>query len=165
MNNFSIVSKKIITIEEFLYLRKRWKFHGDTVVFTNGCFDILHQGHIDYLTKAADLGQRLVIGLNSDKSVKTLGKGPSRPLQSEHARALILSSLHFVDAVILFDEHTPEDLIQHANPDILCKGGDYKEDEIAGAPFVKSNGGSVVIIPFLEGYSTTAIEEKIKQSG
>ncbi len=164
MNNFSIVSHKIISIEEFSFLRKRWKFNGDRVVFTNGCFDIIHQGHIDYLTKAADLGNRLVIGLNSDESVKTLDKGPSRPLQNEHSRALILASLHFVDAVILFDEHTPEELITKVEPEVLCKGGDYTVDQIAGADFVKSNGGEVVIIPFLEGYSTTAIEQKIKGS-
>lgn len=164
MNNYQIVLNKIVTPEEYAFLHKRWKFQNNTVVFTNGCFDIIHQGHIDYLTKAADLGNKLVIGLNSDESVKTLDKGPTRPLQNEHARALILASLHFVDAVLLFDDHTPEALIEHVTPDVLCKGGDYKEEEIAGSDFVKSNGGSVVVIPFLEGYSTTAIENKIKNS-
>jgi rfaE bifunctional protein nucleotidyltransferase chain/domain len=140
---------------------QRWKDFNDTVVFTNGCFDILHRGHIDYLSKAAEQGDRFVIGVNTDRSVSTL-KGPKRPIIDEDSRALKLASLAFVDAVILFDEETPLELITELKPNVLIKGGDYTEETVVGADFVKSNGGKVMLIPFLEGYSTSSIIEKIK---
>jgi rfaE bifunctional protein nucleotidyltransferase chain/domain len=136
-----------------------WRNAGETLVFTNGCFDILHAGHVDYLAKAASLGSKLIIGLNTDASVKRL-KGLSRPLQSEQDRAFILSALEFVSAVVLFDEETPEKLIQEVNPNILVKGADYTIGQVAGADFVIKNGGSVVLLPLLSGRSTTGIIKK-----
>jgi rfaE bifunctional protein nucleotidyltransferase chain/domain len=148
------------------------RFKGHKVVFTNGCFDILHLGHIDYLAKASDLGDELYIGINSDASIKRLGKGPSRPLQDENARAMILASLHFVNGVIIFDEDTPLELIEFVKPDILVKGADYDANAfdpndkkyIVGSDVVKRNGGEVKTIQFLEGHSTTGIESKIRES-
>lgn len=137
-----------------------WQLHNEKVVFTNGCFDILHLGHIDYLTKAADLGDRLIIAVNTDASVSSL-KGPSRPIIDEETRAMKLASLVFVDAVILFGEETPIQLITEVRPNILVKGGDYTIDTIVGASEVQDNGGEVVVIPFLEGHSTTSIVNKI----
>ncbi len=137
-----------------------WHLHNEKVVFTNGCFDILHLGHIDYLTKAADLGDRLIVAVNTDKSVSVL-KGPSRPIIDEETRAMKLASLVFVDAVILFSEQTPLELIIEVRPNVLVKGGDYTIDTIVGASEVQDNGGQVVVIPFLEGHSTTSIINKI----
>ena len=137
-----------------------WQLHNEKVVFTNGCFDILHLGHIDYLTKAADLGDRLIIAVNTDASVSSL-KGPSRPIINEETRAMKLASLVFVDAVILFGEETPLKLITEVRPNVLVKGGDYTIDTIVGASEVQDNGGEVVVIPFLEGHSTTSIVNKI----
>jgi rfaE bifunctional protein nucleotidyltransferase chain/domain len=133
-----------------------WKFLNQKIVFTNGCFDILHRGHIEYLSQARDLGQVLVIGINSDASVRRI-KGEGRPVQDETSRALVLASLRFVDAVILFDEDTPQDLIELVQPEVLVKGGDYTEETIVGAEFVKARGGEVVTIPLVEGYSTSSI--------
>jgi D-glycero-beta-D-manno-heptose 1-phosphate adenylyltransferase len=138
-----------------------WRFKETKVVFTNGCFDILHLGHIDYLSKARDLGNLLVVGLNTDESVRRI-KGMNRPIQDEHSRAMILASLSFVDYVIFFDEDTPYELIKDIQPDILVKGADYKPADIIGYDIVSAKGGSIITIPFLEGYSTTAIEQKIK---
>ena len=137
-----------------------WQLHNEKVVFTNGCFDILHLGHIDYLTKAADLGDRLIIAVNKDASVSAL-KGPSRPIIDEETRAMKLASFVFVDAVILFGEETPLQLITEVRPNVLVKGGDYSIDTIVGASEVQDNGGEVVVIPFLEGHSTTSIVNKI----
>ena len=137
-----------------------WQLHNEKVVFTNGCFDILHLGHIDYLTKAADLGDRLIIAVNTDASVSSL-KGPSRPIIDEETRAMKLASLVFVDAVILFGEETPLKIITEVRPNVLVKGGDYTIDTIVGASEVQDNGGEVVVIPFLEGHSTTSIVNKI----
>ncbi|MFT5951585.1 MAG: rfaE bifunctional protein nucleotidyltransferase chain/domain [Bacteroidia bacterium] len=137
-----------------------WQLHNEKVVFTNGCFDILHLGHIDYLTKAADLGDRLIIAVNTDASVSAL-KGPSRPIIDEETRAMKLASFVFVDAVILFGEETPLQLITEVRPNVLVKGGDYSIDTIVGASEVQDNGGEVVVIPFLEGHSTTSIVNKI----
>lgn len=137
-----------------------WQLHNEKVVFTNGCFDILHLGHIDYLTKAADLGDRLIVAVNTDSSVSAL-KGPSRPIIDEETRAMKLASLVFVDAVILFGEETPLKLITEVRPNILVKGGDYTIDTIVGASEVQDNGGEVVVIAFLEGHSTTSIVNKI----
>jgi rfaE bifunctional protein nucleotidyltransferase chain/domain len=134
---------------------------GRKIVFTNGCFDILHHGHLDLLARAADQGNVLVLGLNTDNSVKRL-KGPERPVTNEQDRAFQVASLLCVDAVCLFDEDTPAELIQALRPDVLVKGGDYTIDKIVGADFVQKNGGRVEIIPFVNGYSTTSIIERIK---
>ncbi len=139
-----------------------WRFKNDKIVFTNGCFDILHKGHIEYLIKAASLGTKLVIGLNTDASVKRL-KGDSRPVNDEKARALLLASLIFVDEVILFDTDTPRDLIDFIQPDVLVKGGDYKIEEIVGYDIVKAKGGEVITLDFIEGYSTTSTIEKMNK--
>jgi rfaE bifunctional protein nucleotidyltransferase chain/domain len=133
-----------------------WKFQGRKVVFTNGCFDILHRGHIEYLSKARDCGDVLIIGLNTDASVRRL-KGEKRPVQDEQTRALILASLRFVEGVVLFDEDTPYDLISFLKPDVLVKGGDYSRETIVGADVVEASGGEVVVIPLVEGYSTSGI--------
>ncbi|MBW6460017.1 MAG: D-glycero-beta-D-manno-heptose 1-phosphate adenylyltransferase [Bacteroidales bacterium] len=133
-----------------------WRFQMRKIVFTNGCFDVLHRGHIEYLSKARDLGDMLIIGLNTDDSVKRI-KGEGRPVQDQASRALILASLRFVEAVILFDEDTPYDLISMIKPDVLVKGGDYSEETIVGADIVKENGGEVVTIPLVEGYSTSGL--------
>lgn len=156
-----LISDKIYTSNTALAEQvKRWKLHNEKVVFTNGCFDILHLGHIDYLTKAADLGDRLIIGVNTDASVSDL-KGPARPIIDEETRITKLASLIFVDAVILFGEATPLKLIKEVLPNVLVKGGDYTIDTIVGAVETKETGGEVIVIPFLEGHSTTAIVNKI----
>lgn len=138
-----------------------WKGSGQSIVFTNGCFDILHRGHLDYLCRAASLGNILVIGVNTDASVRRL-KGEGRPINNEQDRAFALASLLFVDAVCLFDEDTPAALIEEVKPDVLAKGGDYTIERIVGAPEVLARGGKVEVIPFLEGYSTTGLIEKIR---
>ena len=140
----------------------QWQADGQKVVFTNGCFDIVHLGHIDYLEKARALGHKLVLGLNTDASVSRL-KGPTRPVVNEYARARMMAAFAFVDAVILFDEPTPLALIQTICPDILVKGDDYSLQNIVGADFVLANGGAVETISLVQGYSTTALIEKIKQ--
>lgn len=133
------------------------------VVFTNGCFDILHVGHVRYLKEARELGDLLVIGLNTDASVQRL-KGPGRPVQFEGARAEILAALACVDYVALFDDETPARLIERVRPEILVKGGDYSIETIVGAPFVQSYGGQVKVLPFSEGFSTTSIIAKMKKN-
>ena len=147
--------QKILTVTQFS------QFSNDlqNVVFTNGCFDIIHAGHIDYLSKARNLGDVLVVGLNSDESVRRL-KGPQRPINDVDARSKVLASLFFVDYVIVFEEDTPLNLIKSVRPDILVKGGDYTRDTVVGADFVESYGGKVVILPFIKGYSTTSIINK-----
>ncbi|MDA8886373.1 D-glycero-beta-D-manno-heptose 1-phosphate adenylyltransferase [Bacteroidia bacterium] len=162
MNWQEIINDKIYSSREALATQVlKWQVHNESVVFTNGCFDILHLGHIDYLSKAADLGDRLVIGVNTDASVSEL-KGPSRPIIHEDTRLAKLASLVFVDAVILFSEETPLELIKNAKPDVLVKGGDYTLDTIVGADEIFAKGGKVVVIPFLEGHSSTSIINKIK---
>ena len=141
----------------------QWRMTGNRIVFTNGCFDIIHPGHTDYLEKAKALGNKLVVGLNSDRSVSAL-KGANRPLVKQEARAKILAALQSVDAVVIFDEETPAALIAEVMPDVLVKGADYAENEIVGAEEVKRNGGEVHRIAFLEGYSTTSLLEKIRKS-
>jgi D-glycero-beta-D-manno-heptose 1-phosphate adenylyltransferase len=138
-----------------------WRFLNNRIVFTNGCFDILHRGHIEYLSQARDKGTILVIGLNSDASVRRI-KGEGRPVQDELSRAHTLASLRFVDAVVLFDEDTPLELITFIQPDVLVKGGDYTEETIVGADVVGANGGEVVVIPLVGGYSTSNILKVIK---
>jgi D-glycero-beta-D-manno-heptose 1-phosphate adenylyltransferase len=136
-------------------------FNSKKIVFTNGCFDILHPGHVDYLAKARDLGDFLIIGLNTDNSVRSLEKAPGRPVNNENARSLVLAGLACVDAVIYFDEPTPFELISYIQPDILVKGGDYTPEKIVGYDVVTKKGGQVISLPFLEGYSTTSIIKKI----
>ena len=138
-----------------------WKSAGHAVVFTNGCFDLLHRGHIDYLTKAKALGTKLIIGLNSDASVFIL-KGEGRPVQLENDRAVIIDALQVVDGVIVFSEGTPLELIKELKPDILVKGGDYTEDSVVGSDEVRNNGGSVKILPFRKGCGTTLLLKKIQ---
>jgi len=137
-----------------------WRVLGERIVFTNGCFDILHFGHVHYLAAARDLGHRLVVGVNSDASVRSL-KGPNRPIQDERTRLHLLASLAFVDAVVLFGEDTPYALIAMLRPDVLVKGGDWQPAQIVGADLVLANGGEVRSLPFVEGFSTTRIEAKI----
>ena len=162
MDFLPCIEKKIAyTAEEASNTISMWRFKNDKIVFTNGCFDILHKGHIEYLAKAASLGTKLIIGLNTDNSVKRL-KGESRPVNDEKARALLLASLVFVDEVILFDTDTPYDLINEIQPDVLVKGGDYKPEDIVGYDIVKAKGGEVVTLDFIEGYSTTSVIERMK---
>ena len=141
-----------------------WKSAGHAVVFTNGCFDLLHRGHIDYLTKAKALGTKLIIGLNSDASVFIL-KGEGRPVQLENDRAVIIDALQVVDGVIIFSEGTPLELIKELKPDILVKGGDYTENSVVGADEVRNNGGSVKIIPFKKECGTTLLIKQIQGVG
>jgi len=164
MENLQIIKKKILDTENLKQSLIRWRFKGKKIVFTNGCFDLLHLGHIDYLSKAKDLGDILMVGVNTDQSVKKLNKGKNRPVTDENSRATILASLHFVDAVVLFDEETPYKLIKTVQPDVLVKGSDYKAEEIVGYDIVKAKGGAVVTIDLLPGYSTSAIEQKIKNN-
>ncbi|MEO6284796.1 MAG: D-glycero-beta-D-manno-heptose 1-phosphate adenylyltransferase [Dyadobacter sp.] len=158
----NITESKILRLEEAITTIEDWQRSGQKVVFTNGCFDIVHLGHIDYLEKARALGDRLVLGLNTDASVSRL-KGPLRPVVNEYARARLMAALSFIDAVILFDEPTPSQLIEAVKPDILVKGDDYTVENIAGADFVLGKGGEVKTIALVKGYSTTALIEKIKQ--
>jgi D-beta-D-heptose 7-phosphate kinase/D-beta-D-heptose 1-phosphate adenosyltransferase len=152
------IEGKIVLIETLIPLVEKWRNAGEKIVFTNGCFDILHAGHVYYLKKASDLGNRLIIGLNSDSSVKRL-KGETRPVNRQENRALLLSALKFVDAVTLFDEDTPANLIKSIAPDILVQGGDYRPEEVVGREFA----GELVLIPYLDGFSSTGIIDKIKQ--
>lgn len=140
----------------------RWQEQGEKIVFTNGCFDILHQGHIVYLSKTADYGNRLIIGLNTDDSVRRI-KGKSRPIVSEQERALLLASLGFVDMVVFFREDTPYELIKALQPNVLTKGADYKAENIVGYDIVTQRGGNVETIVLEEGFSTTNVIEKIKK--
>jgi D-glycero-beta-D-manno-heptose 1-phosphate adenylyltransferase len=166
----TLIQSKIVTSDSVQSLLAIWRFKQKRIVFTNGCFDIIHRGHIDYLSKAADLGDVLIIGINSDASVKSLNKGSTRPLQDEYSRATILAALAFVDAVIEFNESTPLELIKLIQPDILVKGADYDATEtspaskkyIVGSDIIRSKGGEVKTIEYLPGFSTTAIENKIK---
>jgi rfaE bifunctional protein nucleotidyltransferase chain/domain len=158
------VERRILTEESLSRFRSLMNHTGKKVVFTNGCFDILHQGHIQYLAAAADLGDVLIIGLNSDASVSRL-KGSGRPINDQQSRSLVLASLRYVDGVVIFDEDTPAELIRKIKPEVLVKGGDYEADSIVGADTVKAYGGEVIILPFIEGFSTTGISEKILQQG
>jgi D-glycero-beta-D-manno-heptose 1-phosphate adenylyltransferase len=159
LRTFNSISDKIVSQEELEKKLTQWRVLSKTVVFTNGCFDLLHAGHIQSLTQAADEGDYLVVALNSDASVKKL-KGDNRPVNTEQTRAQVLASLSMVDAVVVFSEDTPLELIKKIMPDVLVKGGDYKLEEIAGAKEVIANGGRVVINPILPGFSTTSIINK-----
>lgn len=162
MDFLAHIQSKILSDATLTKTLAYWHFSKEKVVFTNGCFDLLHSGHLQYLSQARNLGTKLIIGLNSDASTRRL-KGNHRPINDENSRCLMLASLVFVDAVILFEEDTPFELIQTIQPDILVKGGDYAIENIVGADIVKAKGGIVTTIPFLEGFSTTNIEQKILQ--
>jgi len=161
MSRLEWIQSKILSAEQLQKKLALWKFKNEKVVFTNGCFDLLHPGHIKILTEASELGDVLIIGLNADTSVKKL-KGIHRPIMNQDARALMLASLHVVDAVVLFEEQTPLQLIEKITPQVLVKGGDYTPENIVGANWVLQHGGEVKIIPLLEGHSTTKIEKKMK---
>lgn len=152
-------TEKILNLDPVISMAQTWRAAGEQVVFTNGCFDIIHLGHVDYLEKAALLGTKLVVGLNSDDSVKRL-KGKDRPINNAYARARVLAALGFVDAVCLFEHDTPLQLIEAIKPHVLVKGGDYEISNIVGAEFVQSLGGKVETIPLVNGYSTTGIINK-----
>jgi D-glycero-beta-D-manno-heptose 1-phosphate adenylyltransferase len=162
MRKPEIIETKILSLPEALKRIYQWRVMGKTVAFTNGCFDILHRGHIYSLSAAAKEADYLIVGLNSDSSTKQL-KGPGRPVNDQQARAIVLASLLMVDMVVIFDEETPLELIKALMPDVLVKGGDYTEEQIAGAKEVKANGGRIVINSIVEGFSTTSIIEKMKK--
>lgn len=163
MEKIQWIERKIISDSDTLLRQANtWRATGKKIVFTNGCFDILHHGHLDLLARAADMGNVLIVGLNTDASVKRL-KGNDRPITHEQDRLFQIASLLCVDAVCLFDEDTPEKLIQTIRPDVLVKGGDYTIDTIVGASFVNSYGGSVQVVPFVQGYSTTGLIANIKK--
>jgi D-glycero-beta-D-manno-heptose 1-phosphate adenylyltransferase len=157
------IPHKILTLPDLQKKIAQWRLVGKTIAFTNGCFDILHVGHIASLTETATHADVLIIGLNADSSIKEL-KGSERPINNEHSRALLLASLAMVDAVVLFSEPTPLNLIVSIKPDVLVKGGDYKVEDIVGAKEVMSWGGKVIINPIVEGFSTTSIISKIQSS-
>lgn len=160
MKNPAFIQNKIYNLPDLQRQVTRWKFLGKTIAFTNGCFDILHQGHIYSLSQAASEADILIVGVNADESVKKL-KGPSRPINSQSSRSLLLASLLIVDAVVIFEEDTPLQLISTLLPHVLVKGGDYTLDQIVGAREVIANGGRVVINKIEEGFSTTGILEKL----
>jgi D-beta-D-heptose 7-phosphate kinase/D-beta-D-heptose 1-phosphate adenosyltransferase len=162
MKKPEIIPSKIYTRDQLVQSIYRWRFLGKTISFTNGCFDILHAGHIASLSEAAKEGDILIVGVNSDASTKRL-KGNERPVNNETSRALLLASLEIVDAVTIFEEDTPYELITTILPDVIVKGGDYTVDQMIGAKEVIENGGRVVINPIVEGFSTTGIIEKIKK--
>ncbi len=163
MKNISFIPGKIVSAQDALRIVRAAKLLGKTIAFTNGCFDILHEGHIYSLTQAAKEADYLIVGLNADKTVTHL-KGPGRPVNNEHSRALILASLILVDLVIIFEEETPLNLIKILKPDVLVKGGDYTLQTIVGATDVIENGGRVIINPILQGFSTSMLIEKIKEN-
>ena len=162
MDKFEIIQNKILDRgDELDRLLSFWRFKNKKIVFTNGCFDIVHKGHVQYLAKAASLGDILVLGLNSDVSVKRL-KGEERPVNDLMARALLLASMQFINLVVPFEEDTPYELIKIVRPNVLVKGGDYTIDQIVGADIVEKNKGEVVTIDFVKGYSTTNILKALK---
>ncbi len=163
MNELEKIKKKIYTNADAAErVLNWWRKTHQRIVFTNGCFDIIHRGHIEILSKASELGNKLIIGLNSDNSVKRI-KGSGRPLQDEYSRALILASMRFVDLVIFFSEDTPYNLIQTIRPKILVKGGDYLAEEVVGHDIVAKYKGKVIIINYIEGFSTSSIIKKINE--
>jgi rfaE bifunctional protein nucleotidyltransferase chain/domain len=171
MSRLTFLQNKIIELNDAKRMLAMWRMKGDKIVFTNGCFDILHKGHVTYLAQAAQEGTRLVIGLNTDASVREQGKGENRPINDQDARALVIAALGFVDLVLFFEEQTPINLIKELLPDVLVKGADYDPNEsdpnskkyIVGSDLIKSNGGKVIAIPLVDGYSTTSILAKGKK--
>lgn len=170
MSYHSKLSTKITSADKIVRLINLERFYDRKIVFTNGCFDILHRGHVEYLTKARDLGNVLVVGLNTDASVKRQNKSPERPINNEETRAIIIAALECVDFVVLFDEETPYELIKLIQPDVLVKGADYDANEtnssskkyIIGSDILKTSGGKTVTIDLTEGFSTTGLIEKLK---
>jgi len=162
MKRADLIPGKILTREAAIQQVVQWRLLGKKIAFTNGVFDLLHPGHIFSLSEAAREGHFLVVGLNADASVKRL-KGESRPVNNQEARALILASLVMVDAVVIFEEDTPLELIKSLLPDVIVKGGDYTVEQVAGGREVMANGGRVVINPILEGHSTTSMIAKMKE--
>ena len=161
MKHLEKIYDKILNSDSLEEKLNLWRKENKTIVFSNGCFDILHRGHVEYLSKAADLGDVLIIGLNTDASVKRI-KGPSRPVNDEKARAVVLAALEFVDAIMFFDEDTPYNLIKLVQPDVLVKGKDYKAEDIVGYDIVTNKGGRVETIELVEGFSTTNTINKMK---
>ncbi len=164
MNRSDLIPQKILTLPEIMQRVKQWRLTGKKIAFTNGVFDLLHEGHIFSLSQAAKEADCLVVGLNDDASVKRL-KGDTRPVNKQESRALLLASLVIVDAVVLFGEDTPLELIKAILPDVLIKGGDYTVEQVAGAREVMANKGRVVINPVIEGFSTTSLIERLKENG
>lgn len=170
MNRLNFIQSKIDSAQNVKQRIKTWNLKGDKVVFTNGCFDILHEGHVTYLAQSAAYGQKLVVALNTDASVKRQGKGDERPINKEDSRALLIAALGFVDAVVFFDNDTPLDLINFLEPNVLVKGADYDPNEtdenskkyIVGSKEVIQNGGQVHAIPLVDGFSTTNIIKKLR---
>jgi len=163
MSHLNNINSKIYNLDCLTTQVEQWKATGNKVVFTNGCFDIIHRGHIEVLARTAELGDKLVIGLNSDQSIQKL-KGEDRPIIDEQSRAILLAALSFVDAIVLFSQDTPLKLISALLPDVLAKGGDYEIETIVGHEIVQQNGGKVKLVPFLDGFSSTTIINKIKNS-
>lgn len=161
MSFHQLLKDKILGREAALQKLSPLREKKQKIVFTNGCFDILHPGHVDYLCQARDLGDFLVLGLNTDNSVRSLNKAPNRPVNSQDARAAVLAGLACVDAIVLFDEQTPYELIKFLQPDVLVKGNDYKAEDIVGYDVIKAKGGEVITIPMVQGYSTTKLIEKL----
>ena len=155
------LKEKIVSQDQALKELKAWREKNKKIVFTNGCFDIIHPGHIDYLSQARDLGDILVLGLNTDQSVRRLNKGSNRPINDERTRAYVLAGLASVDLIVFFDEETPYNLIKLLQPNVLVKGKDYEVEKIIGFDILKENGGEVITIPFLDGYSTSSLIKKI----
>lgn len=170
MTKWEQIKHKLVSQEEGKAIISSWKDNGKKVIFTNGCFDILHRGHVSYLAKAASLGNYLVVGVNADESIKRLNKAPGRPVNDEESRALIIASLQVVDLVVIFENDTPKELINVMEPSILVKGADYNADVtdendpkyIVGSKEIKALGGRVETIELEEGFSTTGIIEKLK---
>ncbi len=171
INRTDYLGAKIVSLHEAKQQIEIWKLSSKKVIFTNGCFDILHKGHVTYLAQTAEHGNRLIVGLNTDASVKRQGKGDDRPVNDENARATVLAALSFVDLIVLFDGDTPIDLIRELKPNVLAKGADYDPEEmdsnskkyIVGSDLVRANGGEVIAIPLVDGFSTTGILEKLKK--
>ncbi|NOX36568.1 MAG: D-glycero-beta-D-manno-heptose 1-phosphate adenylyltransferase [Calditrichaeota bacterium] len=163
-NFLNRIYHKIVSWEKLKTMRERWRAEKKTVVFTNGCFDLLHRGHVEYLARARELGDVLIVALNSDDSVRRL-KGAERPILPQDDRAMILAALQMVDAVTLFEQDTPYELIREIVPDILVKGGDYKPDQVVGKDIVENAGGRVEIVPLVAGKSTSEVIERIQSKG
>ena len=159
----SATDRRVVDLTSLQRLCNIWRMKGDRIVFTNGCFDILPRGHVEYLQEAAALGDRLVVGVNSDASVQRQGKGPDRPISDEQSRAKVLAALRLVDAVIIFDDDTPLALIKAIVPDVLVKGGDWTVDRIVGADVVMAAGGEARSLKLVEGFSTTSMVERIRR--
>jgi len=161
MKKYDFLKSKIVPLEDLDKMLAYWRFKNQKIVFTNGCFDLLHLGHLDYLVKAADLGDVLIVGLNSDNSVRRL-KGENRPILDQNARAHLLAGFSFVTKVVVFDEDTPYELIKLVKPDVLVKGKDYKKEDVVGYDIVQKKGGEVITLDLVEGYSTTGLIRKIQ---